>query len=210
MKKEKKLTKAELKRKEQFETVSAELEAEGYTKNEQTIGLVYANFMAIIAMLPFVAALVGSYYCVNNNVIPELSPVSLIAYFPLCLVLTVVHELIHGITWGAFAENHFKSISFGVMWQMLTPYCSCNEPLKRWQYMLGGAMPTIVLGTVLGISSIALGNFLLLILAVVMIFGGGGDFLIFLKLIFYKSKGKDVIFYDHPFECGFVAFEKEK
>jgi hypothetical protein len=43
-----------------------------------------------------------------------------------------------------------------------------------------------------------------------MIFGGGGDFLIILKMLLYRSGGKEAVFYDHPTECGFVVFEKSK
>lgn len=77
------------------------------------------------------------------------SPLSLellIWQLPFTLMLTVVHELIHGITWGIFAEKHFQSINFGVIWKMLTLYCHCSVPLKKWQYVLGAAMPTLVLG----------------------------------------------------------------
>jgi hypothetical protein len=41
-----------------------------------------------------------------------------------------------------------------------------------------------------------------------MIFGGGGDFIIILKMLLYRAKGKDAVYYDHPYECGFVVFEK--
>ena len=48
--------------------------------------------------------------------------------FILAIIGIVVHELIHGLTWACFAKNGWKSISFGVWWKVLTPYCHCNEP----------------------------------------------------------------------------------
>ena len=41
-----------------------------------------------------------------------------------------------------------------------------------------------------------------------MIFSGGGDGLIILKLLLHRTKGKTVVYYDHPYECGVVAFER--
>lgn len=70
----------------------------------------------------------------------------LVDTFLLVLCLTILHELIHGITWGIFAKNHFHSIDFGIIWSSFAPYCTCSEPLKKWQYLLGTAMPTLVLG----------------------------------------------------------------
>ena len=43
--------------------------------------------------------------------------------FILMFVGIVVHELIHGLTWACYAKSGWKSISFGVMWKLLTPYC---------------------------------------------------------------------------------------
>lgn len=139
------------------------------------------------------------------------SPLSLellIWQLPFTLMLTVVHELIHGITWGIFAEKHFQSINFGVIWKMLTPYCHCSVPLKKWHYVLGAAMPTLVLGAGLGVVAIMTGNLVCLYLAEFMTLGGGGDFLIIMKILRYHSDKEDQVYYDHPYECGVVVFEK--
>ena len=47
--------------------------------------------------------------------------------FILVIVGIVVHELIHGLTWACYAKSGWKSISFGVMWKLLTPYCHCDQ-----------------------------------------------------------------------------------
>ncbi len=41
-----------------------------------------------------------------------------------------------------------------------------------------------------------------------MILGGGGDFRILLQLLRYRPASPVVLCLDHPYECGFVAFEK--
>ena len=111
-----------------------------------------------------------------------------------------------GITWGIFAENHWKDIEFGIIWKMLTPYCTCKSALTKLQYVIGGLMPTLILGFGLGLVAIIIGNMLLFLLAELMIFGGGGDFLIAGKLLLFRTKYKDCIYMDHPTECGLVAF----
>ena len=120
----------------------------------------------------------------------------------------MIHECLHGLTWALFAPRHFASISFGVIWKALTPYCTCSAPLRRWQYALGTAMPTLVLGPGLILAAAALHQNGLFLLAEIMILGGGGDFLILLQLLRYRPASPDVLCLDHPCECGFVAFEK--
>ncbi len=92
---------------------------------------------------------------------------------------------------------------------MLTPYCTCVEPLKKWQYVVGGAMPTLILGFGLAVIAAVIGNFGLLVLSEVMILSGGGDFFIILKMLLARHPNKDVLYYDHPYECGVVAFERK-
>ena len=41
-----------------------------------------------------------------------------------------------------------------------------------------------------------------------MILGGGGDCLIILHMPRYRPASPDVLCLDHPYECGFVTFEK--
>ena len=52
-KNERKLTPAEQKRKEHFALVCEEMERQGYRKTDLTIGVVKANLLALIVMLPF-------------------------------------------------------------------------------------------------------------------------------------------------------------
>ena len=52
-KNERKLTPAEQKRKEQFALICEEMERQGYRKTDLTIGVVKANLLALIVMLPF-------------------------------------------------------------------------------------------------------------------------------------------------------------
>ena len=58
----------------------------------------------------------------------------------------VVHELIHGVTWACFAEHGWRSISFGVFWKQLMPYCHCDDPLRLRHYVIGALMPCFIIG----------------------------------------------------------------
>lgn len=206
MKKERVLTEREKERKLAFEEKAAKLVSEGYTQENLVVGVVKANVLAMIIMAPFAIAMAFIWYLAGTFEfrVPDLIEIGLL--YVLILVLTVVHELIHGITWGIFAENHRKDIEFGVIWKMLTPYCTCRSALTRPQYVIGSLMPTLILGFGLGAAAIAMGNLLLFILAEFMILGGGGDFLIVGKLLAFCTKHKDCIYMDHPTECGLVAF----
>lgn len=206
-KNERKLTEKELKRKEQFEILRADMQKNGYKEKALTIGILQANVGAIIIMLPFVVLTAVIYFTVNSIGTGEISLRFSILLLPILLVLIVLHELIHGLVWGCFAKNHFHSIEFGVIWKALTPYCTCSEPMKKWQYMLGGAMPTLILGAGTAVIAVATGQLLLFFIAELMIFSGGGDFLIILKILLYRSR-KETVYYDHPYECGVVIFEK--
>lgn len=207
-KKERKLTEKELRRKEQFEILREKMQKKGYKETPLTIGILQANIGALFIMLPFTVLTAVMYFAINNTGRLELSSWSSILLLPLLLVLIVLHELIHGLVWEIFSENHFRSIEFGVVWKALTPYCTCSEPMKKWQYILGGAMPTLVLGAGTSVIAVMINHLLLFFLAELMIISGGGDFLIILKILLYRSKGKETVYYDHPYECGVVVFEK--
>lgn len=207
-KEERYLTPAEAKRKEIFEGKATKLEQEGYVKKDLTVSVFMANVMAIVLMLPIMAGFFWLYYVANGGFSQEFDMISALLFIGLLLVLVVVHELIHGITWSFFTKERFHSIEFGVIWSMLTPYCTCKEELKKWQYILGSIMPTFIVGILPTVLAILLHSELLFEIGLLMIFGGGGDMLITLKILFYREKGSSV-YMDHPYKCGVVVFEKE-
>ena len=207
-KRERELTKQELERKVLFEEKKENLIKQGFVYKNLSLDVVYANIMAVVFTLPFIVVLYSLFFVVNSDSDWSFSLLQIYLILIIFLLLTVVHELIHGFVWGIFSKNHFKDISFGMIWSMLTPYCCCKNTLKKWQYVLGGMMPTIVLGILPSIYAILFSNFYILIIGLFMILGGGADLIICSKMIFYRSECKEVLFMDHPYECGFVVFEK--
>ena len=203
-----KLTAAEQRRLAHLEEISEGLLAQGYRRVELTIGIVRANVIVLAAMIPVFAAGIVLFVLCNQPLSITFQPLGFIWFLLLYFALIVVHELVHGITWGIFAAHHFKDIEFGVMWQLLTPYCTCTVPLTKRQYILGGLMPLIVLGIIPTAIAIAAGSFFWLIIGLVMILSAGGDILLVWKLIRYKTDKQDVLIYDHPTKAGSIVFEK--
>lgn len=208
-KKQRKLTAAEQKRAERFSVTKAQLEAEGYQTHDLTVGMVYANIMAIVLCTPLIALFVFAYFLMNP--FSDGIDFSLIEFGTVMvafLVLIVVHELIHGLTWALFAPNHWKSISFGFIAQYLTPYCTCNAPQRKWQYITACIMPLLLLGILPSIIAVFIGSIWLLMIGLFMILGGGGDLTIILTLLRFKSDAKELLYLDHPFEGGLVVFTR--
>ena len=208
---ERNLTPAEQKRKERFALVCEEMERRGYQKTDLTVGVAKANLLALVVMLPF-AVLSGAVVlsrCSLRLMAESISSLDFFFFLLVMLLLTAVHEAIHGLAWAIFAEGHWKAIRFGVILKALTPYCTCTQPMKRGQYILGAAMPTLLLGIGLTAAAALTGIFWIFILAITMIFGGGGDFAIILKMLLHRQRGKEAVYYDHPYECGVVVFEKD-
>lgn len=208
-KKPRKLTKKELARKERFDAVCAKMEQDGYNLTELTLDAAKENALALAVMLPFLLVAVAAFALTFDGGLGALMEGwHALAFVLLILLFTVLHEGIHGLTWGCFAKGRFRSIDFGIIWQALAPYCTCSEPLSKGKYLLGGMMPTLVLGPALTIAACVAGSYTLLLTAIVMIVGGGGDFLVVLKILRHRAAGGEALFFDHPTELGLVVFEK--
>ena len=126
--------------------------------------------------------------------------------FLLVLVGIVVHELIHGLTWAFFAKSGWKSISFGVIWKMLTPYCHCDEPMRISGYMTGAMMPCLILGVIPAVVALFVGSLPLLAWGVFFIAAAAGD--IWMTWLLTKENPKSLVL-DYPSEAGFYIIDEE-
>lgn len=192
-----------------FENLKAKYESEGYVVKEHTISVLTANLMAFVVALPIIIICGVIYFKVyhlfdkNNSVIIYANSPELIVGVILIIAFIFIHELLHGITWRKFCKDR-KSISYGVMWKELTPYCCCSEPLSFKGYILGGLMPFLVIGIGMFIIALMLGNNMIFILSMFNILGASGDLTIALMLL----KCRKSVIIDHPTKCGFVTFNK--
>lgn len=183
---------------------------ENYTKEAKIIDLALANKVALkyFAVFSFVFGL--PYYVIwgfnfssfllKNNILTALLP------FLILILGIIVHELIHGIFFSIFASKGFKSIKFGILWKMLTPYCHCKEPLKIKHYIIALMAPLVILGIVPAIISLFIGNLPLLIFGIFFSGAAAGDLMIY-SLI--KKENHEDYVQDHPSEAGYYIFRKK-
>ena len=208
---ERPLTEAEQRRLDHFNEVRQDLAAKGYQETPFTIGIVKANAVTMLAAIPLTLGVLLLFFFCNRHrpgfgLTLELG--GMLGFLGIFLVAVVAHELIHGITWACFAENGWRDIEFGLMLKYLTPYCTCAAPMKKGPYILGALMPLIVLGLIPTVISMFTGSFFLVLFGLVMILSAGGDVMIVLKLLRYKTDANDILYYDHPTEAGGVIFER--
>lgn len=189
-------------------------ELPGFVREKRTIDLVKANGTALVWLVPITVAYVLPFYllwgqrytwdgvkaAIDNGMGAAGGWALLIL---LCGI--VVHELVHGITWAVYAKSGFRSIRFGVLWKMLTPYCHCKEPLQLRHYLLGAIMPAMVLGFVPAVLALAMGSAKVLVFALFFTMAAMGDFMI-IQLI--RKEPADTMVLDHPSEAGCYVFRK--
>lgn len=202
------LTEDEKKRLKDFEELADRMVQQGYRRVELTVSIIKANWFAILLLIPLFVVGGGLFYLKNRGLGDERFISSLLIFFGAYLVLIVVHELIHGVSWSLFAEHHWKDIAFGFMKQYMTPYCSCRVPLSKGQYIFGALMPLILLGIVPMLVGILIGSWLITLLGIVMADAAAGDILIVWNLLKYRSEAKEIVYMDHPTQAGGVVFEK--
>jgi hypothetical protein len=194
------------------------VQIEGYQTEKLTIDLVWANVFGILILIPGILLFGLPFYLVWKDDLSIPNFKNLTEHFSLLnigggaffifivLILgAIIHELIHGLTWACYTKRGFRSIKFGVLWTMLTPYCHCKEPLRVRHYILGAVTPAIFLGLVPGIISIIIGNLGLLLFGIFFTMAAGGDFLIVNLL---RKEKMDHLVQDHPSEAGCFIYRK--
>ena len=190
-------------------------ELENYRKEKLTIDLVWANVFGVLILIPIGLLFGLPFYFIwkpqldikqyLDSAGPLGAGLGFLLIFEILILGIVLHELIHGIIWAKFAKEGFKSIKFGVLWEMLTPYCHCKEALTVRQYIIGAIAPAIILGIIPAIIAIMTGNLGLLIFGMLFTMAAGGDFLI-INLI-RKESSSDLV-QDHPSEAGCFIYRK--
>jgi hypothetical protein len=85
---------------------------------EYTMGFGKVNLIAILLAIPITAIILPPFIIIWDydtfNAGKELFYDFFLFYV---LGGIIVHELLHGLTWGYFALNGLKSIKFGVKWK---------------------------------------------------------------------------------------------
>ncbi len=190
-------------------------EIENHEKEMLIIDIVKANIYAGLMLIPILIVFGMPYYMLWGAdidlkvIVDSISPKLLFSnggiYFGVAMLGIVAHELIHGLTWLPFTKHGFKSIKFGILWKMLTPYCHCKEAMKVKHYILGAITPAIFLGFIPALVAIAIGNTGLLVFGMFFIMAGGGDFMIIHLL---RNENKNDLVQDHPSEAGCYIYRR--
>jgi len=169
---------------------------------EYTIGIGKVNLIAILMMIPLTALIVSPFILIWDyetfKIGKEVFNDNILLYIVSGIV---IHELLHGLTWGCFASKGLKSIKFGVKWKWLTPYCHCKEPLKVKHYKIGGAMPLLVMGIIPSLIGIIIGHGEIASFGIFFTWAAGGDII---ALYMLRKLDNDVYISDHPEKMGFI------
>lgn len=185
------------------------METENKVIIEYTMGFGKANLYVILLFIPITIILLVPFMLIWDYETFESGRKSFMDYFLLVLLGgIIVHELLHGISWGFYAPNGMKSIKFGIKWKFLTPYCHCKEPLKVKHYRIGIAMPLIILGILPSLIAIILGHGAFLSFGILFTWAAGGDII---ALFMLRKFENDIYISDHPSKMGFyreVELEK--
>lgn len=183
-------------------------------ERKETIDLTTANIVSLAILAAAAIAFLLPYYLIwgmgeNTTSAQEtstISPWSSLAFAVLLVAGIVVHELIHGLFWAHYAPSGFKSISFGVIWKMLTPYCHCSQPLKVKHYSIGALAPLVILGIIPAIAGVALHSLMATLFGIIFIASAAGDIMVAWRLR-KEPAGNTVL--DHPTEAGYIVREQE-
>ncbi len=183
------------------------MKKKGYNPNEKIFSATKANILGTLMPLPIViaAAAIGFilFFLFNGNKYEhEINP---LIFLIITIVLIIFHELTHGAVAAMFCAGKWDSISFGFIWEGLNPYCSCNEPLRVWQYRLVIIMPMFVEGLLVVLIAAITGWIDLLFSGILMTWSAGGDLLVLYNL---RHEERESLVIDHPYLIGCTVFRK--
>jgi hypothetical protein len=178
---------------------------------ELTIDSYKANLMGIVFMLPVAVLFAIPYYFLWHQSIDihnEIVYIKSQIYWVLAIAIIgiIFHELLHGLAYVVLTKGDFKNISFGIIWQNLTPYCHYSKEISIKQYRIALITPVIPTGIIPLIIALFTGNFLIFIFGVLFTLGAIGDFMIL--WILRKEKAETII-KDHPDEIGCIIIEDD-
>lgn len=208
-KSDRRLSAAEQRRLDHFQNVCDRMAATGYEREVLTISPVLANVVVIVAAVPLAFLTFWLYRTFAPATATDSLEVDLgLPLILAALALVFAHELIHGLTWAIFSQNHLHDIEFGMMWKYLMPYCTCKTPLELGPYVLGGLAPLVLLGILPMALGIATGSLFVTILGAFMALSAAGDVMIVTKLLRFRTNACEVVIFDHPTEAGSVIFTR--
>lgn len=177
---------------------------DGYKMNFQKLSLTKINIISFLLLVIGGCLFLLIDRSLNGPIDVDFSFQKYFIFLIFVVLCLVIHEGIHGLTAMIIGKVPFHCIEFGIM--KGNPYCYICSWLSKSQYLFFSLMPAIILGIGIGILGIILHDFWIILLAVFNLAGGAGDLLVSYQLVHQDCK----FVMDHPYEIGFVYFEKEK
>ena len=183
------------------------LHEQEYKIKEITISALTANTMAFVFGIILLIPIFVAYYFKFGYLFrgPEETLLETLIIALLFFAMFPVHELIHGLFMYLFNGRNKNLIEFGIM--SGNPYCTCQSPINKLQYVIIMLMPNIVFITLSLVLAFTFGKVWWLLFVIASVIAGGGDFTITWKLLNANSKNAKII--DHPYKCGFFLLKKD-
>lgn len=177
---------------------------EGYKIERRTIDIVAASKLALVIIGLSVVLLGLPFYFIWKPAL-AITWQGCLLFSLLFIAGVAMHELIHGVFFGLFAESGFSSVRFGFMREYLTPYCHCSEPLKVRHYSLAALMPALLLGFLPIVAAFFVGSLFWLLFGIVFLSAAGGDLMVVWIL---RKETPDTLVQDHASEPGCWVYKK--
>lgn len=176
---------------------------------KHSISFLAANVFAFLYSLPFLLLFailfIGAFMikvATNQNLMlfqeTDNTFVFMGLYIGILFILVILHEFLHALYFLPGCENRWKSIKFG--FKYLTPFCHCDEILTVSQYRKSLFAPLWLICLPLSVLASITGSVLLILLALTMIVGSGGD--LYIAYVLRKYPGKTTYVYDLVDEVG--------
>ena len=179
-------------------------------KKDLSVSMVRANFVGPLLILPPFLILALAYILLwGVDVVVEASFGELVRFYAVALAVllvgVVVHELLHGFSFVLIGKQRLEDVKLlGFQWKTLTPYSSCQVPIKARAYRWVVAMPGLVLGVLPSLAGIVTGNGWVMLFGLFFFFAAAGDALI---LWLIRGVGSDELVEDHPERAGCYVLE---
>src|SRR5215211_2077069 len=126
-------------------------------KRDLSISMDRANVIVMFISIPVVILQFTTFLMLHGT--ESLRPTWSTALLIVAVLLGImVHELIHGLSWVIFGRKPFSAVKFGFQWKTLTPYAHLKEPVEVNAYRLGAFLPGFILGILIYILSLVVGD----------------------------------------------------
>lgn len=172
-------------------------------KRDFSVSMARANVMVLLISLPVAMAQFVLFSMLHGpeRLVPTWNSAVLISVILLGIVL---HELIHGLSWVIFGGKSFGSIRFGFQWKTLTPYAHLTEPVEVTAYRTGAFLPGFILGIMVYLAGLVVGEGGLFLFGLLHTAAAGGDWLV---LWLIRNVKRGTLVEDHPTHAGCYVLE---